>query len=297
MQPAMSQVCCLAASLEDDLHGYADAGVDHVEVWLTKLENYLQSHSVDDLKTILERRGLSLVAASFQGGLLLSQGEARRETWIQFEQRLQLLSQLQIPTLIVATDFLGPFSQTDIERAQVSLAQAGQLAAGYNVRLAVEFQCRGTFINNLETAVSLVQSVEQPNVGICLDLVHFTMGPSRTEDLKYLTNQNLFHVQVCDVADRPRELAQDSDRIFPGEGDCPIDAVMRHLKAIDYQGAVSLEVMNPQFWSIPPKQVGEVGITSVRALLKDKPDLAAGMKVRSAHAQSVPTPPAATTPE
>ncbi|MFN0054992.1 MAG: sugar phosphate isomerase/epimerase family protein [Planctomycetales bacterium] len=198
---------------------------------------------------------------------MLSQGDARRAAWAQFERRLDLCAALGVPTLVITADFLGPFNATDIERAQVSLAQAGQAAAPRGVKLALEFHARDTFLNNLETAAMFVQSVANPAVGICFDLFHYYTGPSKFEDLAWLTAANLFHVQVCDIADRPRELATDSDRILPGDGDFRMDPIVQHLRQIGYAGYVSLELLNPLLWQMSPQQVGEIGLTALRRVL------------------------------
>ena len=39
---------------------------------------------------------------------------------------------------------------------------------------------------------------------------HYYVGPSKPDDLGLLRRENLFHVQLCDVADVPRELAADA---------------------------------------------------------------------------------------
>lgn len=267
MQPTISQLCTLNSSFEEDLKGYADANGAAVEFWLTKLEQYLTTHSVDDVRRLCQERDLSLAAASYHGGLLLAQGAAREESWSQFERRLKLCQDLGIVTLVMTPDFLGPFSPTDIQRAQVTLKQAGQAAGQLGVRLALEFQARGTFLNNLQTTVGFVESLQEPAVGICLDTFHFYVGPSKTEDLGLLTRQNLFHVQVCDLADCPREIATDSDRIIPGDGDINMRALIQRLRDIDYTAAVSLELSNPTFWQIPARQIGEIGLTALRILL------------------------------
>lgn len=267
MQPAISQLCTLNSAFEDDLNGYADASGAAVEFWLTKLEDYLRTHTIEDVRALCMDRELKLAAAAFHGGLLLAQGDARRESWTQFEQRLELCQSLGIPTLILTPDFLGPFSATDIERAQLTLKQAGQAAAGRNVRLALEFQARGTFLNNLQTAVGFVASIQEPSVGICLDLFHFYVGSSKTEDLGLLNARNLFHVQLSDLADCPREIASDADRIVPGDGDIPLQSLIQRLKDIQYPGFVSLELANSMFWKIPARQVGEIGLTALRMVL------------------------------
>ncbi|MCY2964921.1 MAG: sugar phosphate isomerase/epimerase [Planctomycetota bacterium] len=267
MIPCLSQVCTLGSSFEDDLDGYADGACTAIELWLTKLEEYTTTHSPAEVLRRAVDRGLTLACASFQGGLLLSQGAARQAAWEQFERRLDLLAELAVPVLVVTPDFLGPFDFVDLERAFVSLHQAGELAQPRGVRLALEFQARGTFLNNLESAAGFVRSVGLRNVGLCLDTFHFATGPSKTEDLACLTEKNLFHTQFCDVADRPRELATDADRILPGEGDFHLAPIIEHLRKIGYSGCVSLELLNPIFWQIPAQQLGEIGMTSLRLVL------------------------------
>jgi len=74
-------------------------------------------------------------------------------------------------------------------------------------------------------------------------------------------------VQVCDLADSPRELARDADRILPGEGDIPLASLIAHLKRINYDGCVSIELMNPQLWQVPALQLADAGMATLRRLL------------------------------
>src|SRR5262249_31388458 len=137
---------------------------------------------------------LTLPAAAYQGGLLLSQGEQRKVTFDHFKRRLDLCQGFGIPTLLVVADFVEKIDQTALQRAVVSLKQAGQWAAGFNVRLALEFRGSSTFCSSLDTAVALVTACDEPNVGVVLDVFHYYTGPSKFEDLALLTPRNLAHV-------------------------------------------------------------------------------------------------------
>jgi 4-hydroxyphenylpyruvate dioxygenase len=266
MTPAISQVCCLNSPFDRDLEDFAGAGCQAVEVWLTKLETYLKSHTLKDVRYWLEKTRLSLSVASFQGGLLASQGDKRREAWDLFSQRLDLCRELNIGTIVVACDVPAPLDQQTIERVQVSLTQVAQEAGRRGLRAALEFQAHSTFGNNLQTAAALVADVGSPHLGICLDAFHWHIGPSKTEDLGYLNADNLFHVQCCDLAEVPRELARDGDRILPGDGDIHLAAIIERLKQIEYQGCVSIELMNPQLWRIPALQLADAGMAALRRL-------------------------------
>jgi sugar phosphate isomerase/epimerase len=216
---------------------------------------------------LLEKHEVTAPVASFQGGLLTSQGEARKAHWEHYSKRLEICQALGVRTIVVAGDAAGPLSEQDFERLRVSLVQGAERAAEKNVRVALEFQAKATLPNNLQTAVALVAECGHPALGLCLDAFHWYTGPSKTEDLGYLSNDLLFHVQLSDLVGVSRETASDGDRILPGDGELPLEPIVDCLRHIGYDGAVSVELMNPQMWQIPALQFGEIAMTALRKVL------------------------------
>ena len=267
MRLCISQAATLPAAFADDLAAFADVGWPAAELWLTKLEKHLESSSLESTRKFLQDRNLTLAAAAYQGGLLLSQGEQRRAHFDHFRRRLELCQGLGIPTMLVVADFAHRPDATALQRAVVSLAQAAQWAAGFDVRLALEFRGSDAFCTSLDTALGLVAQCAEPNVGVCLDLFHYYKGPSKPEDLAGLTRQTLAHVQLSDVAGVPRELMTDADRVLPGDGDFRFGPVVDRLKEIGYDGYVSLEVMNPVLWEMKLTQVAELGLMALSRVL------------------------------
>jgi 2-keto-myo-inositol isomerase len=267
MTPALAQVCSLPSPFEKDIADYAAGKCGAIELWLTKLETYLQSHSLDDVRRLLTENEMTAPVASYQGGLLASQGEQRREAWQLFERRLEICQELKIGTIVVACDVPRPLDQQTLDRVQASLVQVAQTCGQRGLRAALEFQASSAFGNNLQSVAAMIGEVGSPHLGICFDAFHYYCGPSKGEDLGYLTPQNLFHVQLCDLADVPRELATDGDRILPGDGDLPLAVIFARLKEIDYRGAISIELMNPQLWQVPALQFGEIAMTALRKAL------------------------------
>lgn len=268
MTPCISQATTLPTPFAEDIGAFAAGGCTAVEVWLTKLETHLQQHPADDTAKLLGDHNITLAAAAYQGGLLLSQGEQRKAHFDHFKRRLELCERFGIPTLLLVADFAQASDPAALQRAVVSLAQAAQWAAGFGVTLALEFRGTDTFCSCLDTTISLVEACREPNVGVCLDLFHYYKGPSKPEDLHRLTAANLAHVQVCDVAGVPRELMTDADRVFPGEGDFHLAPVVSRLREIGYARWVSLELMNPTLWQSKPTQVAELGLAALRRLLQ-----------------------------
>jgi 2-keto-myo-inositol isomerase len=270
MKPCISQATTLSTPFELDILSYGRAGWSAVELWLTKLETYLQSHTVDEVRALFEETEIRAVAAAGQGGLLLSRDAERFEHWDLFRRRLDLLHQLDISTLVIAADHVRELAPEDYGRASASLAEAAELATNAGVRLALEFQHRSSLCTSLDTALALV-GPGGGSLGVCLDLFHYYAGPSKFEDLAYLRPENLAWVQVCDLSGVPRELAGDADRILPGEGDFQIGPILDQLAAIGYDGYISLEVLNPQLWAIPADRVADAARQAMDRLLVRRP--------------------------
>ena len=179
-----------------------------------------------------------------------------------------------MPVLVVSADFTRDPSPEDYGRASASLAEAGELARGFGVRIALEFQKTAHFCASLDTTLALIAQCGSENVGVCLDVFHYYTGPSKFEDLAYLSPENLAWVQLCDLSGVPRELAGDADRIFPGEGDFQLPPILDHLRRIGYDGYVSLELLHPQLWNIPADRVADLGYQAMLRVLVPGEDLA-----------------------
>ena len=99
MKPCISQVTTLSTPFEDDLPSYTRAGFQAIEIWLTKLETYLESHSIVEARGLLDDQGSSTVSAAFQGGLPLSHGAESEADWEHVRRRLALLHEGGVPHL------------------------------------------------------------------------------------------------------------------------------------------------------------------------------------------------------
>jgi sugar phosphate isomerase/epimerase len=267
MKPCISEACTMPTSFADDVAAVVEGGCPAMEVWLTKLETHLESHTVDETRKLLDDREIKLAAASYQGGLLTSSSDKRKAHLDHYRRRLDLCQALGVSTMVVTGDFFERVDQAAVERAVAALGEAARWAQAFGVRLALEFQGRANFCSCLDTALGLVALCGEPNVGLCLDLFHYYTGPSKFDDLALLTKDNLFHVQVCDLAGVARELASDRDRILPGEGDFRLEPIVARLRQIHYEGFVSLELLNPTLWQVKPAHFAEMGMKSLDRLL------------------------------
>jgi sugar phosphate isomerase/epimerase len=138
------------------------------------------------------------------------------------------------------------------------LQALAEIADEFGIELALEFRSDSRWLSSLDTAAAIVSQVDHPRIGLCLDLFHYYLGPSKFEDLNAIVVGLLKSVQFSDLIGTPRELARDTDRILPGEGDFELSAIVGRLQKYDYSGRVSVEVPNPHLWPIACDRVADM---------------------------------------
>ena len=266
MKPCISEVTTLPCTFAQDIANYADAGWTAMEVWLTKLETHLETHSAADTRKLLEDRQITLAAASYQGGLLLSQGEQRKAHYDHFLKRLDLCQQFSIGTLLVVADFVQNVDQTALEARGDLIAAGG--AVGGRLRRAPRpgiprLRRLAQLGHRLGPGRPVRRGKRRHQPGF-LSLLH---RPEQVRGSRPVDAQRLAFVQVCDLAGVARELASDADRILPGDGGFRLGPLMKRLRDIGYDGWVSLELMNPMLWKVEPGQVAAIGLAALQRLL------------------------------
>ena len=109
-----------------------------------------------------------------------------------------------------------------------------ELAAPYGLTADIEFM-PWTEVPNLSKALRVVRNAGQPNGGVLVDALHFFRSDSHLAELATIPREWLHYAQVCDApAETPTTHeglihAARAERLFPGEGDLDIVAMMRPL--------------------------------------------------------------------
>ena len=128
---------------------------------------------------------MTLAAAAYQGGLLLSQGEQRRAHFDHFKRPARPVPAVRHPD---ARSLVADFAQT-VGRRRRSAGRSCRWPRrasgrpGSACRSRWSSAARDAFCTSLDTAVALVEQCGEPNVGVCLDVFHYYKGPSKPEDL------------------------------------------------------------------------------------------------------------------
>lgn len=198
-----------------------------------------RGRNVEALGRHARARGVDVVAFSgntFDEPLIDADSHAR--TLRHLARSLEVAKGLGVRVLATHVGYAQPGHSREAqwEAAVQGLRQAGDLAAGSGVALAVEplnsaLDHPGYFLDTLPDALRMLDDVDHASVRLLLDIYHMRMMHDDLLDRLPEALALTVHVHVADVPGR-RE---------PGSGAIRWDEIMRILRASGYAGAVGLE--------------------------------------------------------
>jgi 4-hydroxyphenylpyruvate dioxygenase len=143
------------------------------------------------------------------------------------------------------------------------------VAADFDIRLALEFVGWAEVIKDIRTARTIVEAAGRPNGGVLYDTFHHFFGGSTMDDLRALPTEQIFAVHLVDATRMDLSTLEISrkHRLFPGHGSVPFAEILSILHDKHYDGFMSLEMFNEQYWQRPPLEVAREGYAAMTRLI------------------------------
>lgn len=224
-------------SLYEDLDLWKKLGIDYVGVVLQKLSDATWN---DDLR-IIQESGLQIANVLWRTAFTLTdEREWARERAL-LRRAVEAAAELRAGCLYITS---GPSGQMTFEEAADAFGRAiqpvAETARSIGVRLAMEhshvyFHDFG-FCHSLRDAIPLARRL---GIDICLELQNCWVE----SDLQTLFAEavDLFAlVQVSDFRFGSRIVP---DRMVPGDGDLPLERMIKGLIAVGYEGSFDIEML------------------------------------------------------
>lgn len=255
MQLAFHGATSMKADLSTDIAVSAQAGYGALELWVAKVDHYLKSHSLAELKALLQKHQVAPLTLNSLEFIAF-----RADEFPQIEERCKQLCEIAagigcpfiavIPSPRPAWD--TPWEKV-VEEHVRALRALADIAAPYGIRLAFEFIGYGGFsVRTPRGAWETIQTTGRDNVGLVFDVAHFTIGGGRLEEIGQLDPERIYVLHLDDVEDTTREAYTDARRLLPGRGVAPIGEILARLKTIGYDGPCSIELFRPEYWAWDP---------------------------------------------
>lgn len=271
MELGLNGATTLKADLATDIAVAGRAGFDFVEIWAAKLLGYLERGGLPTLRRDLQRAGVRAATLNSVEHVTFNDPSGHVRMLEDFQRFCRVAEGINAGTVIVVPSPRPKgVSLAAIQRESIRvLRELSAIARPSGVRLAYEFLgFSGCTVNTLAQCATIVEKVARPNVGLVLDTFHFFAGGSSVASIREVNPEKIFIVHINDVERAPRRRMHDALRLFPGRGILPLTRILRALKAIEYDGGISVEIFRPQYWNRPPLQVAREARKSAVAALR-----------------------------
>ncbi len=216
---------------------------------------------------LIRKGGIKVGILGVEYGWLFATGDESKRLFQVFRETCQNAVALDCDMLMSAPGQIsGP-----IRDAIIHLRAAGDIAAEFGLKLAIEFNSQHDVLNCLEVQRELVSGAGKPNCGLLLDAYHLTRSGAGGRGFEDVPGKDIFVFQYSDVPAQPvpAGVRRPTDRLAPGKGAVKWREMLALLAEKNYTGYLSYEAPNPELWAQSPYDVAREGIVLTRKLLRE----------------------------
>ena len=265
MDLAINGATTMKATLPQDIAAAGAAGFKALEIWAAKMDTYLESASVVDLKALLDGAGVRPASINSIEFITFRPPDEYETIKSRCQELCELAQAVGCEKIVVVPsptpDGMG-WDQIKDGSVRV-LRELSELAAPYGVQLAFEFLgFSWCSVRTLGQCWDIVRETDRSNVGLVIDTCHFYAGGSALRSIDSVDPSKIYIFHINDVEERPLETIEDAHRLLPGEGVIPLDDIVDHLQGIGFDGLCSIELFRPEYWERDPGELAAAARTA-----------------------------------
>ena len=249
------------SSLEADVALCKKYGFDGLEMQTALMDKYMSLHSLNDLKELFCNSGVKAFPINaFTDFNIPGEGNNARLSYL-----CECANAAGADTVILVPG-LREISPAETVEA---IGNYAGIAAGYGIGLALEFLgFAESSVCSLEEACAIAEHI--PGLRLVLDCAHIMGGTTDPSAILKLSQERIASVHINDLRCKQSGIYSDSDRVWPGDGDMILPEILQNLKTIGYDGIISIELFNEEYWGWPVEDIFAAAMEKTKACLVDR---------------------------
>jgi sugar phosphate isomerase/epimerase len=195
--------------------------------------------------------------------------QQRAEGMEQFKRDMDLVAQIGGTHIAAPPAGINRTPGVDLRKVADRYRVVLELGRAQGIVPQLEIWGSAQTLGTVSEAVFVTSAADHPDACLLLDVFHMYKGGSGFHCLKLLNGAAMHAFHINDYpADPPREEANDSHRVYPGDGVAPMDQILRTLHMTGFRGMLSLELFNRDYWKQDPLTVAKTGLAKTRAAVE-----------------------------
>jgi sugar phosphate isomerase/epimerase len=244
----------------------AKAGYQAIEPWIRELEQHTeQGGSLRDLRKRIADAGLTVESAIGFAPWCVDDDAQRTKGFEQARRDMDLVAQIGGKRIAAPPAGVSGPNAPDLFRVAERYRKLLEIGRNIGVVPQVENWGMSKTIGRLGQAVLVAVESGHPDACLLPDVYHIFRGGSDFGGLALLRGSAIHVFHTNDYpADPPRDKLSDAHRVYPGDGVAPLTEILRTLRSIGFDGYLSLELFNRDYWSRDPFQAAKTGLEKMQ---------------------------------
>ncbi|WP_182866821.1 sugar phosphate isomerase/epimerase family protein [Rhodopirellula sp. JC639] len=267
-------------SIQQQIEVTAAAGYDGIEPWMRDIETYLSGGGkLADLRKQIEDAGLFVASAIGFANWISDDAEERRAGLEAARHDMDLVAGLG--GKLIAAPPVGAHRGGSVPPPLELVAQRYralcEVGAAVGVQPQLELWGFSPTLSKLGELAYVATAAAHPSACVLPDFYHIYKGGNDFNGLAMIEASKMLCFHINDYpADPPLEKIADKDRVFPGDGVCPLPQIIRGLIDNGFNGTFSLELFNPEYWKRDALAVATEGLEKSKAVVAQAMALSVG---------------------
>lgn len=269
------------SSLKNDLMLCEKCGFDYMEIRGDMLLDYLQDHSVEELKESFDKSHLKPHAINalylYDHMFHPKKADVQRDRALMayFLTCCEVSKQIGNHYFIVVPHLLDdsgniylphdpnnqmyPASEEKVMEDSVRiLRKLSAIAQRYEMNLAFEpVGSLGSAVKTTKQAMEIIRQVDRQNVGITLDPFNLHLNGKLNDFscIREIPKEKIFAVHINNCDDYPLGTLDHCHRRLVDSGEIDLENYLENVKATGYDGMISIETFRPEYYEWEASQV------------------------------------------
>ena len=178
---------------------------------------------------------------------------------------MDLLAQVGCPHIAAPAAGATDQPHLDLRKAAERYAELYAIGQGVGVVPMVEVWGFSQCLTRLGEAALVAIESGCKNALILPDVYHLYKGGSPIDGLRLLSKSSVKVFHLNDYPGIEPAKISDADRVYPGDGIAPLKQVFGVLREMNYDGVLSIELFNHDYWKEDALKVAKIALEKAKA--------------------------------
>ena len=253
--------------IDKEVQLIAEAGYTGIEPWIREIRQYKESGGkLTDLRKQIADAGLQVESAIGFANWIVDDDEKRKQGLEALRRDMDLLEQIG-GTRIAAPPVGATDKSVNLDRAAERYAAALKVGKDAGVIPLIELWGFSQSLHRLGELMYVAVECADKDAALLLDVYHIYKGGSDFTGLNLVDGTAVKVLHMNDYPDIPRDKIGDADRVYCGDGVAPIPTILETMAKTGFDGVLSLELFNRDYWKDDVKKVLARGLESMKSVV------------------------------